>query len=405
MATENMMAMLKKITRRDVTRLLWWLLVLLPADTAAMCVRPRGGTGSAGKVLILRVDALGDFVVWLDAAQALRALYPSAEITLVGNRTWQALAEQAPAFDRVWGMDRKKFVTDPLYRFRFLARIRREGFSMLINPIWTRDFLWSDTLARASGIAERVCYSGDFSIITPILMRLVDSWYTRVIRARPAPRQELERNADFLRALGATDFRASLPPLPRMPGRPEGFPTGDYYVLVPGAGKAYRQWPLENYAQIARRLHDRMGWIGIVVGAGQDQPLGQRLEADGSAAVQNWAGRTSLPDLIRVIAGARLVVGSETSGLHIAAALTTPSVCIIGGGHYGRYIPYRTETPIAQPLPMAASHPMPCFGCNWACIYKVPPDQPKPCVAHISTETVWQTIEALLPHGGRLKNG
>lgn len=390
------MTAILKITRRDVTRLLWWLLVLLPADTAAMCVRPRGGTGGTGRVLILRVDALGDFVVWLDAARGTRALYPSSEITLLCNRTWQALAEQTPLFDRVWSMDRKKFVTNPFYRFRLLAQVRRAGFSTLLNPIWTRDFLWSDTLARASGIAERVCYSGDHSIITPALMRLVDSWYTRVIRSRPAPRQELERNADFLRALGATDFLAGLPRLPQAPGRPEGFPQGDYYVLIPGAGKAYRQWPVGNYAQIARRLHARTGWTGIVIGAGQDQALGEQLAAEREAGVQNWAGRTSLPDLIRVIAGARLVVGSETSGLHIAAALAKPSVCILGGGHYGRYVPYRTELPVTHPLPVAAVHPMPCFGCDWACIYPAPPDQPKPCIANISTETVWQGIEALL---------
>lgn len=388
---------LRKLIRRDMMRLLWWLVVLLPVDTLAVCCVRKGR--STGKVLILRMDALGDFVVWLDAAQALRALYPDTEITLVGNRSWQALAEQVPHFDRVWGMDRKKFVTNPLYRFRLIAQVRRAGFTTLINPIFSRDFLWSDTLARASGIAERVCYSGDFSIITPALMWLVDSWYTRVIRSRAEPRQELERNADFLRALGAADFRAALPDLPRTPGLPEGVSAEDYYVLIPGAGKAYRQWPLESYAQVARRLHERTGWTGIVVGAGQDRPLGRRLEAEAGGAVQDWTGRTSLTDLIRVIAGARLVVGSETSGLHMAAALATPAVCILGGGHYGRYVPYRTETPVAQPLPMAASHPMPCFGCNWACIYDVPPDQPKPCVAGISPETVWQAIEALLPPG------
>lgn len=390
----DLLAMLTKVTRRDVTRLLWWLLVLLPVDTAAMCVRPRQGER---KTLILRVDALGDFVVWLDAAQGTRALYPSSEITLLCNRTWQALAEQTPHFDQVWGMDRKRFVTDPFYRFRLVARVRRAGFSTLINPIFTRDFLWSDTLARASGVGERVCHSGDLSIITPLLMRLVDSWYTRVIHSRPEPRQELERNADFLRALGAADFRAGLSALPLTPGRPEGFPPGEYYVLIPGAGKAYRQWPLENYTQIARRLHARTGWTGIVIGAAQDRALGERLAADPEAGVQDWAGRTSLPDLIRVIAGARLVVGSETSGLHMAAALARPSVCVLGGGHYGRYVPYRTEIPVAHPLPIAASHPMPCFGCDWACIYQVPPDQPKPCIAGISTETVWQAVETLLP--------
>jgi len=389
-----------KITRRDVTRLLAWFFVLLPFEAAARLTRrPKQVPGTRTKILILRPDALGDFIVWLDAARGMRALYPPEkyEITLLANQSWQALAEPMPWFDRVWGMDRKAFATNPIFRYRLLTRVRREGFAEVINPIWTRDFLWSDPVARVSGAPRRVCHDGDFSIITPSLMRLVNAWYTRIIRSRAEPRQELERNADFLRALGVTDFRAGLPDLPRTPGLPEGFPDGDYYVLIPGAGKAYRQWPLENYAQVARRMHERTGWAGIVIGAGQDHALGEQLAADREAGVQNWAGRTSLSDLIRVIAGAQLVVGSETSGLHMAAALAKPSVCVLGGGHYGRYVPYRTELPVTHPLPVAAVHPMPCFGCNWACIYKVPPDQPKPCIANISAETVWQAIEPLLP--------
>lgn len=357
-----------------------------------------GGEGRRGeKILVVRLDALGDFVIWLDAARELRLLYPDAEITLLGNRSWQALAEQTGYFDRVWGMDRRRFVTDLRYRGRLLAQVRREGFDVLINPTFSRDFLWGDTLARVSGAGSRVCYHGDFSVIAPALMRLADAWYTRVVRSRPEICSELERNADFLRALGAEEFRAGLPRLPVFPGRPAGLPEGDYYVLVPGAGKEFRQWPVEHFSWLAQQLHARTGWTGIVVGSEQEQALGRRLEEEAGAPLQNWAGRTSLSDLIRVIANARLLVGNETSGLHIAAALGTPSVGLVGGGHYGRHVPYRPERPVRRPLPVITAHPMPCFGCDWQCIYNVPPGAPKPCIAGIAREDVWQAVQALLP--------
>ena len=391
---------LLRVTLRDFSRVLSWLFILLPFDLAARLTRRRGPeAGGRIKILILRPDALGDLVLWLDAAQAMRALYPPDryEITLLVNQSWQALAERMPWFDRVWGLDRRQFATRPLFRYRFLCRVRREGFAEALNAIFVRDFLWSDPIAWASGAPRRVGYHGDFSIITPALMRFLDTWYTEIVRSREEPLMELERNADFVRALGASDYRTGVSRLPLTSEAPPGFAAGDYYLLVPGAGKEYRQWPVEGFIEVARRLHRERGWTGVVVGAARDGDLGRRLEESAGVPVQNWAGRTSLPEMVRLVADARLVVSNETSAVHIAAALGTPAVSITGGGHFGRFVPYRAELPVTQPLPVTASHPMPCFGCNWACIYPVPPGQPTPCIAGITAETVWQAVEAALP--------
>ena len=385
---------------RDLSRVLSWVFILLPFDLAAHLTRRHAKKlGERTKVLILRPDALGDLVLWLDAAERLRSLYPPEryEITLVVNHNWKSLAECLPWFDQVWGLERKPFATRPLFRYRFLNQVRREGFDLVINAIFARDFLWSDPIAWVSGAPRRVGYHGDFSIITPMLMRFLDTWYTEIIRSRPEPLMELERNADLVRALGAADYRSGVSHLPlSQSGWPAGFAEEDFYLLVPGAGKEYRQWPLEHFGEIARRLHAKRGWIGIVVGAARDAELGRRLQEEtDDAALQNWAGRTSLPELIRLVSEARLVISNETSTVHIAAALGTPCVSITGGGHYARYVPYRPEKPVAQLLPVTAVHPMPCFGCDWQCIYPLPPQAPKPCLQAISVETAWEAILAL----------
>jgi len=58
----------------------------------------------------------------------------------------------------------------------------------------------------------------------------------------------------------------------------------------------------------------------------------------------------------------RLYVGAESAGAHMACALGIPNVVLLGGGHFGRFMPY-------SPLTSAVVLPMDCFGCNWRCKY------------------------------------
>ena len=65
------------------------------------------------------------------------------------------------------------------------------------------------------------------------------------------------------------------------------------------------------------------------------ETLGKTLEQNTDIPLQNWAGRTSLQELSAIIARAHILVGNETSAVHIAAAVSTPSVCTLGEGTTG----------------------------------------------------------------------
>ena len=109
----------------------------------------------------------------------------------------------------------------------------------------------------------------------------------------------------------------------------------------------------------------------------------------------NWVGRTTLPGLAAVLAHAELLVGNETSAIHIAAAVGTPAVCIVGGGHYGRFMPYLVEED-GRPLPVAAVHRMGCFHCDWRCVYHPPKGTPVPCIEKVEVEDVWAAVRVAL---------
>ncbi len=174
-------------------------------------------------------------------------------------------------------------------------------------------------------------------------------------------------------------------------------PTEKYYVIFAGARVPLRQWPAEKFADTANYIHQQTGWLGILVGSKDEFETCQKIADQSAARLENFAGKTSLLEMIQLIGSAKLFVGNETSGIHIAIAQKVPSVCLLGGGHFGRFMPYPASVlETNHVISEAAIHPMPCFNCDWNCIYKTGKDEVVPCVEKIELETVKRKIDLIL---------
>jgi Glycosyltransferase family 9 (heptosyltransferase) len=86
------------------------------------------------------------------------------------------------------------------------------------------------------------------------------------------------------------------------------------------------------------------------------------------------------------VARARVVVSTETSTAHLAAALDRPLLGILGGGHFGVFAPWSHS---------ARQHwlyaPLYCFSCNWSCRFQTPH-----CVRDLDTTRAAQVLQGLL---------
>jgi ADP-heptose:LPS heptosyltransferase len=110
-------------------------------------------------------------------------------------------------------------------------------------------------------------------------------------------------------------------------------------------------------------------------------------------SVNNLIGKTTLPQLVELIGNATLVVANETSAIHIAVAAKTPSVCILGGGHFERFAPYPAYF---KNGPVCVYQKMECYCCNWNCIYETAGTVPYPCIDKVNLDSVWQAVLPLL---------
>ncbi len=364
----------------------YWLLDYLPTF-----FQKRDG------VLLVRLDLIGDFVLWLDSAQAYRRLYPDQKITLAVNSICTELATALPHWDRVISINVHELRTNYLYRICILAKLRWSNFAIAIQPTFSREFI-GDLIVRACQSKIRVGYFGDTHNITPALKIKTDGWYTQLIKNGCSNHMELNINAHFVRELGLRSFKSNVPVIESTEAQPRIL-TGisNYVVLAVGASWKPRMWPTSSCVELIECLQKEFNVHVVLCGSTSDRILCSQIEKTiGSNKITNLAGQTSLQELIEVIRFAKLVVSNESAPSHIAAATGTPVVCILGGGHFGRFWPYITEGVSPTDLRLNAAYPMDCFNCAWQCKYNPGPDDAVPCIANITVSNVLSQCKSAL---------
>ncbi len=140
--------------------------------------------------------------------------------------------------------------------------------------------------------------------------------------------------------------------------------ANDYLVLVPAnshLGKKnrpnYRAWPIEHWQTLIRKL-DTAGMPAVIIGGRGEEAFFANLSPLPESVI-NLAGKTSFPDLVGIIAGARGVVSTDTGPAHIAAAVDTPVHALIGPTNFKRTGPYKTSSNRVEIL----SANLPCSPC------------------------------------------
>lgn len=352
-------------------------------------------------VFIIRLDAIGDFFLWLDQAKEYKKIYPDKKIILVANQIWFELAKKLPYWDEVISVNIKKYTQNLYYRIKKNKEISKYKFDKVINPTYSRSFLLSDSIIRISNADEKIGFNGNLSNIRAWQKRISDRWYTKLISSSNDAKMELIRNAEFIRGLGDSHFKASVPQWPYTLQISDNILKqlpNFYYIIFPGAGVKYRQWPIDNFVQLAQHISAMCSCTPILCGGPGEKDLGNYLAHHITNSGPNLVGRTTLADLVSIIQKAQFVIANETCAVHIASAVNTPSVCIVGGGHFGRFVPYQTENQNQMATPITVYTYYGCFGCDFdrPCLAKNDKASVVPCIQNIYVDQVWEHVKPLI---------
>ncbi|MDD5438740.1 MAG: glycosyltransferase family 9 protein [Candidatus Omnitrophica bacterium] len=359
---------------------------------------PKADRGNGLKtVLLVRPDSAGDFILWLDAAKEYRRIYPPDiyKITLLVNKDWAELARGYNYWDELVLIDRTGFFADIFYRWRLLRQIYRSHYTVTIHPVFTRLLPEGDSIVRVSRSRERIGWElyERFSIpgIFSLKKMITRSWYTRLVSLDMSRIMEIEKNAQFVHALGLKDYKPGITKL--AVSRKTGLVKGDYFVVAPDALWEGREWPLENFIELSGKIKQATGWTPVFTGSrrGLKKKTDNALRNTGYV---NLFGKTHFMEFLAVIADAKMVIGNESSAIHIAVATGVKAFSITGGGHWGRFVPYAAAIDDGR-KPITINKSMPCYQCEWVCRLNWTKG-PVQCIKQISTDEAWETISKVL---------
>jgi heptosyltransferase-2 len=183
-----------------------------------------------------------------------------------------------------------------------------------------------------------------------------------------AEQHEIDRIASLASAVGVAvpggrvPFELTVPDGagPKLDAALAGGPaaTPPRIVVAPGSRWATKRWSPSGFAAAATTLSEELGAAVAVVGAAEDADVGAAVASGVETDVVDLTGALPLPQLVALVAGARLVLSNDSAVAHIAAGLGVPVVAVFGPTVPAQgFAPYTDASRIVEA-------PLPCRPCG-----------------------------------------
>lgn len=365
--------------------------------------------GSIRRILLLRLERIGDLLMVLEAIGDARAAWPEAEIDLVVGSWNASLASVVAGVNRVLVADVPWLAREGtgLSWPTLLGTARGwRNYDLAIN---FEPDIRSNLLAWLTGAPRRVGYwtGGGAAFLTR------SEAYEPSSHVAANARELVARAAstDLTRRRGGAETQDVGTSEPRNPGTSEQHltlpatalaraatilgPNGPWIGVHSSGGRESKQWHLDRFAEVARVLGRERHATIVLTGSAADRPMVETVKRGIGDAVRVVDASTE-PDLIvlaAILARLDLLVTGDTGPMHLAAAVGTPVVALFGPADPRRYGPLVEQRRVVRV-------DLPCSPCGQV---RLPPERCRghvpDCMDGITVAAVVQAAHELLGAG------
>lgn len=331
------------------------------------------------RILIFQTAFIGDLVLVSSLIKSVAKTYSDSEVFLVCKKGYESIYEGFEYLEGVIPYDKKGIR-------KFASKLKSMNFDVVFSPHRSHR---TSTLLFLSRIPLRVGFdNAGFSFL-----------YNRRVKYKQGI-HEVERNAGLLTAVN---------PGAEIDLQPELFVSDEeknrirekfslnfpFAVIAPGSVWPTKRWLPEYFASVGRYLMEEKELVPVIVGSRADIPVAEEVFNRIPFAV-NTAGKTSLRELMALIAGSNVVVTNDSSPTHFASAFRKPVVTIFGPTvrDFGFY-------PLGENARVAEIS-LPCRPCGIHGGKRCPRKHFK-CMRDLTPDKVYPLIDDVLKNGENLK--
>jgi lipopolysaccharide heptosyltransferase II len=350
---------------------------------------------TAGRVLCVRLDTLGDVLMTGPALRALRAAASGRRLTLLTSPPGAAVARLMPevddtvVYDAPWMKRRRR--ADPASDEQLLVSLRERAFdAAVIFTVYTQSPLPAALMCHLAGVPRRAahCRENPYGLLTDWL---------REPEPEEVQRHEVRRQLDLVGALGVpvpdAPLRVEVPDAERAGVRTllaEAGVESPWAVVHPGATAPSRRYPPELWARACRALADDHGVRLVFTGDRSEAEVAGRVHALAGEPGPLLAGRRARGERAALIEAAPVLIAGNTGPVHLAAAVGTPVVDL-----------YALTNPQHTPWMVPSRLLFNDVPCRW-CFRSVCPEGHHLCLRGVPPErVVAAALELLAERGGQ----
>ncbi len=337
------------------------------------------------KILVIRLDHLGDAVMTRPALRALRKLYPEAQIDLLISEDLAALFKTATEISNLIPVKNHWFSrTNKLPALKVIKalviQLQKERYDLGIDfrgDVRHAYLMWKANIPIRLGygitgggflLSSCPAYPRLAHQVKVNLSLLTASIPNAHIADEPIPPFAVS-GEDRISVLNKIQHRF-LPGLRRV-------------IVHPGAGYASKRWPAARFASLTTDLLNDPTVQIILIGSENEKSL---LETASHPRILDLRGATNLSDLPAIFDLCHVYVGNDSGPAHIAAGQGIPIVSIFSGTN-----DYRIWHPYSSKLELL-THNVPCSPCE----AEVCPLGHHECMTQIPETAVLEKINLLL---------
>lgn len=321
------------------------------------------------KVLLVRLDNLGDVLMTTPAMVAVREALPNAHLTLLTSPSGMALGPHLDmvndllSFNAPWmksfGPCREECNSgrDSRAVCEALQTGRYDG--AIIFTVCTQSALPAALFCQMAGIPKRLAYSRE----NPY--QLLTDWLPETDVIGVHVRHEVQRQLDLVASVEMSTANGNLRFKTRDADRRSllrqlgaaGINLHRPYVVVhPGATAASRRYPAPEFGRAGKLLVEKHGCTVIFTGHAEERDLIEQAQAEMEMPSFSLAGSLNVGELAALIEGAHILISNNSGPVHIAAAVHTPVVDLYALTN-PQHTPWRVPARVLN-------HDVPCRNCQ-----------------------------------------
>ncbi len=277
------------------------------------------------RVIIVQTAFLGDAILTIPLASALRAAYPGTRIAMVVTPAAATVLEGNADIDLLLPYDKHGNDRGVRGGRKIIRQIRDWDADLALVP---HRSLRSALITRSAGIARRIGF-------TTSAGRFL---FTDTVTPQHGA-HEIDRNLDLLLPLGIRPQNRVLPTLranardrdfvDQLIQRQNGADRSPLIAVAPGSVWATKRWIPDGFVAVCRALVERGDRVFLLGGA-EDGELCASIASRAGERVVSCAGILTLLQSAELIRRCKILLTNDSAPEHLAMAVGTPVVAIFG---------------------------------------------------------------------------